>query len=93
MTLIVTTDFDLNRVATPNLPNAPQLYDPRFQEQFNNILRLYFNQLNNILGQLQTTEILSEATVIDGGLPSQAYDSVTDNAELTPSGFFNGGTP
>ena len=52
MTLIVTTDFDLNRVAPPNLPNAPQLYDPRFQEQFNNILRLYFNQLNNILGQL-----------------------------------------
>jgi len=49
---VVTTDFDLNRVAPPNLPNAPKLYDPRFQEQFNNILRLYFNQLNNILGQL-----------------------------------------
>ena len=93
MSYTVVTDNDLNRVAPPNLPNAPQLYDPRFQEQFNNILRLYFNQLNNILGQLQTTEILSEATVIDGGLPSQAYDSVTDNAELTPSGFFNGGTP
>jgi hypothetical protein len=54
---------------------------------------LYFNQLDNTIRQLQTTEILSEATVIDGGLPSQAYDSVTDNAELTPSGFFNGGTP
>jgi len=56
MTLIVTTDFDLNRVAPPNLPNAPQLYDPRFQEQFNNILRLYFNQLNNILGQLKVSD-------------------------------------
>jgi hypothetical protein len=52
MTLIVTTDFDLNRVAPPNLPNAPRGYDPQFQEQFNNVLRLYFNQLSNILGQL-----------------------------------------
>ena len=52
MTLIVTSDFDLNRVAPPNLPNPTKLYDPRFQEQFNNVLRLYFNQLNNILGQL-----------------------------------------
>jgi hypothetical protein len=52
---VVTTDFDLNRVAPPNLPNAPKLYDPRFQEQFNNVLRLYFNQLNNILGQLVAT--------------------------------------
>jgi hypothetical protein len=52
MTFVVTSEYDLNRVAPPNLPNAPQLYDPRFQEQFNNVLRLYFNQLNNILGQL-----------------------------------------
>jgi hypothetical protein len=49
---VVTSDFVLNRVTPPNLPNAPQVYDARFQEQFNNILRLYFNQLNNILGQL-----------------------------------------
>ena len=56
MTLIVTSEYDLNRVAPPNLPNAPQLYDPRFQEQFNNILRLYFNQLNNILGQLKVSD-------------------------------------
>jgi len=52
MTLVVTSEFDLNRVTPPNLPSAPKLYDARFQEQFNNVLRLYFNQLNNILGQL-----------------------------------------
>jgi hypothetical protein len=56
MSYTVVTDNDLNRVAPPNLPNAPQLYDPRFQEQFNNILRLYFNQLNNILGQLKVSD-------------------------------------
>jgi len=55
MTLVVTSEFDLNRVTPPNLPSAPKLYDARFQEQFNNVLRLYFNQLNNILGQLVAT--------------------------------------
>ena len=33
--------------AVPNLPRAPAQYSPQFQEQFSNVLRLYFNQLNN----------------------------------------------
>lgn len=35
--------------AAPNLPLAPGDYDSRYQEAFNNILRLYFNRLNNNL--------------------------------------------
>jgi len=35
--------------ASPNLPLAPVQYDLRYQEQFNNVLRLYFNRLNNNL--------------------------------------------
>ena len=31
----------------PNLPLAPNEYDPRYQDQLNNILRLFFNQINN----------------------------------------------
>lgn len=31
----------------PNLPLAPSEYERRYQDQLNNILRLYFNQLNN----------------------------------------------
>ena len=31
----------------PNLPFAPEEYDRRYQDQLNNILRLFFNQLNN----------------------------------------------
>jgi hypothetical protein len=31
----------------PNLPLAPEEYDRRYQDQLNNILRLFFNQLNN----------------------------------------------
>jgi hypothetical protein len=31
----------------PNLPLAPDEYERRYQDQLNNILRLFFNQLSN----------------------------------------------
>ena len=31
----------------PNLPLAPAEYERRYQDQVNNVLRLYFNQLSN----------------------------------------------
>jgi hypothetical protein len=34
-------------VTPPNLPLAPTDYERQYQDQFNNILRLYFNQLSN----------------------------------------------
>ena len=37
---------ELNATA-PNLPLAPNEYERRYQDQLNNILRLYFNQLSN----------------------------------------------
>jgi len=52
MAKVITSEDDLNRVAPPRLPSATQQYDRRYQEQLNNILRLYFAQLNNIIGQL-----------------------------------------
>ena len=52
MTLIVTSDFELTRVAPPRLPSAPIIYNAQYQEQYSNILRLYFNRLENVLGQL-----------------------------------------
>lgn len=54
MTLLVTSEFELNRVVAPRLPAAPVGYDDRYQNQFNDILRLYFNRLDAILAQLET---------------------------------------
>lgn len=31
----------------PNLPLAPAEYERRYQDQFNNVLRLFFRQLSN----------------------------------------------
>ena len=37
-------------VVAPRLPSAPMEYNAQYQEQFMNILRLYFNQLDNLTG-------------------------------------------
>lgn len=41
--------FLLSFPAAPNLPLAPGEWDARFQEQYSNVLRLYFNQLSEVL--------------------------------------------
>jgi hypothetical protein len=58
MTYIVTTDNELNQVAAPNLPLATPLYSQQYQDQLNNVLRLYFNRLDALNKQLLTTEII-----------------------------------
>jgi hypothetical protein len=64
MSYVVTSEFELNRVVAPRLPAATQQYDERYINQLNNVLRLYFNQLDNILGQLSTgSEIIPALTV------------------------------
>lgn len=42
----------LINVAPPRLPNAPREYETRFHDQHSDVLRLYFNQLSNVLGTL-----------------------------------------
>ena len=69
-TLIVTTEAQLTRVVPPNLPLAPPQYNVQYQEQFNNVLRLYFNQLNKIVGQL-----MANTSELPISLPPTALDA------------------
>ena len=46
----------------PNLPLGTEAYERRYQDQFANVLRLYFNQLNNALG-IVITKITTASTV------------------------------
>ncbi len=48
-----------NRIITPAPPNLPlgtDQYERRYQDQFTNVLRLYFNQLQNAFGELFGTD-------------------------------------
>lgn len=70
MTLIVTSEFELNRVAAPALPLAPEIYNRPYQDQLNNVLRLYFNRLDSILGQLMAID-----TTVPITFPTTALDA------------------
>jgi hypothetical protein len=54
MSVIITSEFELQRVQPPALPFATPIYSEQYQNQLNNILRLYFNRLENILNQLDS---------------------------------------
>ena len=45
---MTTTTNVIRNPAVPNLPLAPVGYERQYQDQLNNVLRLYFNQLNNL---------------------------------------------
>jgi hypothetical protein len=76
MSLIVTSEFELQRVQPPALPLASEQYNKAYQDQLNNVLRLYFNRLQNILNQMNTG-----SGSIDGAglrLPYGAFSSDQD---------------
>jgi hypothetical protein len=55
MTYIITSEFELNKVAAPNLPLPLTEYDRQYFDQLLNVLRLYFNRLDALTGQLMTS--------------------------------------
>ena len=50
--LITTTSTDLTKTKVPALPFAPVEYTQKYQDDLTNILRLYFNTIDNLAGQL-----------------------------------------
>ncbi len=52
--------------APPNLPLAPRDYESRYHEQFNNVLRLYFNRLDALLRAIVATNMPIPVT-FEGG--------------------------
>ena len=57
----------------PRLPGAPADYDPNYINQLNNVLRLYFNQIDNILGQMKaSTDVPPLTNYTVATLPSAA---------------------
>jgi hypothetical protein len=84
MTYIVTSESELNQVAAPNLPLAPNEYNRQYADQLNNVLRLYFNRLDAILAQLKVGE-----GAIDGSGVRFPYGAFSDTAYTTLSANIN----
>jgi hypothetical protein len=62
MSKIVTTDYAIDKIAAPNLPVAPPEWDRRYQDQFSNVLRLYFNRLDDFISRLTTNDAIPPLT-------------------------------
>ena len=94
MTFVVTTEFDLNRAVAPNLPLAPKEYESRYQEQLNNVLRLYFNQLDALFRQLTASSDTWGLRVPYGAFSSDQDQTTTANTAtlmtLNTTDFANG---
>ena len=94
MTFVVTSEFELNRAVAPRLPAATKQYDENYINQLNNVLRLYFNQLDNIVGQLRTASSTSGLRVPYGAFSSDQDQVTTANTAtlmtLNTTDFANG---
>jgi hypothetical protein len=49
--------------APPSLPLGPLEYDRRYQDQYSNVLRLYFNQIQNVQQEI-TAQVATNQTNI-----------------------------
>jgi hypothetical protein len=79
MTNIVTTDYVIDKIAAPNLPLAPQEWDRRYQDQFANVLRLYFNRLDDFISRLQTSSGGAGIRLPYGAFSSNQSQTTTAN--------------
>ncbi len=67
----------------PNLPLAPGDYESRYQEQFNNVLRLYFNRLDAVLRAILATTLPTPLPVSIGGTNVDAFGRMRVSNPLT----------
>jgi hypothetical protein len=72
--LSLLTDL-IKRFVAPALPQPPKEYDEGFFNKYNSILRIYFNQLDNLLGQLVNVAT-STIPVSIGGTNVDAFGRV-----------------
>jgi hypothetical protein len=73
--IVVTESIELNRTKAPQLPAAPVEYDRQYSDALTNILRQYFNTLDNFVGQLTLSAGGSGAGVF---LPYGSFADTTD---------------
>lgn len=79
MSYVITSDYELNRIVAPRLPVATVEYDQNYINQLNNILRLYFNQIDNLLGQLSASTLITSIKVPYIAVEDTVSHTVTAN--------------
>lgn len=77
-TQIVTTEvLELTRTKAPALPIAPVEYNRQYIDQLNNVLRLYFSQLDNFVSLLNASSITDNLNVPYGAFSCFAQTTLS----------------
>jgi len=88
--------LNLRPPAQPRLPAAPSDYDPNYANQLNNVLRLYFNQLDNAFTSLLSSGGSSYLRAPYGAFSDYNTQTATANTAtlmgITNTDFSNGVT-
>ena len=79
MTFIVTSETELKKIAAPSLPLAPQQYEYTYQDQFSNVLRLYFNRLDDFIARFNTASNTAGLRVPYGAFSDFTTQTTTAN--------------
>lgn len=77
----MTSALQLIPPKAPNLPLGTAEYSRNYQDQFANVLRLYFNQLDNVLRQLIANMAVTEVSI--GGTNVDAFGRVRSSQPYT----------
>jgi len=72
----------IKRFAAPSLPKPTQEYDQRYFDSLVNVLRLYFNQLDDLLGRIVAVTS-STVPVSIGGVNVDAFGRIRGSAPYT----------
>lgn len=75
--LITIEETTLTQTQPPALPHATDQYNRQYQDQLNNVLRLYFNTLNNLISQLKVSSITDNLNVPYGAFSCFSQTTLT----------------
>lgn len=79
MTKIVTSESELQKIAPPALPQPTMEYSQQYQDQFNRVLRLYFNRLQDVVNQLNALDTTATLRVPYGSFFQDGATFLTAN--------------
>jgi hypothetical protein len=85
-THIITTESSvLLKTRAPALPYAPSQYDADYHNQLNSVLRLYFNAIDQLIGQLNAKPVVYTFATLPDATQAQAGDRayITDSSVTT----------
>jgi hypothetical protein len=79
MSYVITSQDELFKTVAPNLPIAGENYTRLYQEQLNNVLRLYFNRIDKLMGQLNASSNTAGLVAPYGAFSSNQTQTTTAN--------------